>query len=231
LRDWTLNRGATQIRGDVGLTDILVPGLNLQDLVEDIREKATRRFEAIRSPYKHLAIIGSFWARPITGSGFSGDCLISNYYEVRQPGSRLVPSSVASNQFQAWISLNSTSSPYSLFSAGQPLSEYQIRRLKRFIGRYIRNTTAEERSHGANGLCRHLAEFIRSFANSNSAVGKSLMQTILPNPRAPGVSHSSATFTYLPADSNSHVTFAPNLVNATMRIKGVKLSRFPVSGR
>jgi len=214
------------VRTDEWLTSILKPGLDLARLTDSIAQEATRKFSVVRSPYRHLAIVGAFWARTGERQNQAGFCVISNFYGVRPGDGRFGPLPTASREFRVFTSLKPRERPFAVFGAGQSLTKHQINQLNRFGERYVRNTSGNPQSFGANGLCRYVSHFVRKVADTNTVVGKSLMQAILPNPRIPEVAAQAATFAYLPADSNSLTTYAPNLVNSSMSLMGVTFKRF-----
>ena len=214
------------IRTDEWLTSILEPGLDLRRLTDSIAQKATRKFATVRSPYRHLAIVGGFWVRTGESTNQAGFCVISNFYGIRPGDGKFGPLPTASSEFRAFISMKSPEIPFAVFGAGQPLSKRQINQLKRFGRRYVRSTSGRPRSFGANGLCGYVSHLFRTVADTNAAVGRSLMQTILPNPRIPEVAAQAATFAYLSAESNSSTTYAANLVNPSMSMMGETFRRF-----
>lgn len=214
-----VNRVAT----DEWLVGALDPGLDLDQLCETLKVKAERHFGGVRREHRHVALVIACWVgrHPVRPSM----ALISNYYYQTATGS-LEARSETTREFRAIYTIKREDQPFALFCAGQDLSPSQRKNLTRFVRRYLQNTTSAERSHVARGLCRYFAKFIRGISETNCRVGASLMQTVLPNPEMPEVANQPAQFLYLPSNKSSPISYAPNLVNSTMKITGLEIGSF-----
>lgn len=224
---------------DDWLTQVLVNSraLSISDATQSLAQQATAAFSQIgyNKQQKRHAFVGVGWAKLPNEAFFSPIiCSVSNAHA--EDG---VWFDEASDEFKIFYLLGSSKPIFDVIPTGQGLPRARLDGLRRKLRRCFEHNT------GPEPVAKYLAEEIRSVAESNRLVGRSLMVVCLPKrsvmenspdlltdlaPSSKITMQNVQSFYYLSDGAIEVATFGPNTACGGQGFRNVGFEKLNESG-